>query len=700
MNLLETIYYQVIFLLSTLTWFGVLDLLLVTAVFYLVLSLIRRSTGGHLMREAIILVGTLLIITTLLPLPVFDWLVRGLLVALLITTPIIFQVPLRRFFERVGYAAGIGKSTPQTAIEYAVPQIVHAVENMASTKTGALIVLESNKFLDNIIQTGVSLGGRATSELLQSIFYSGTPLHDGAVILRGDKVVAAGCVLPLTEQNLNADKRLGTRHRAAVGMSEQTDALVIVVSEETGQISAAQFGQLDRPLDTVQLREKLFDFYNPQEQKTTRVSMWKLLKKGVGALWSPAVFKDSRQLIGNVGMLLVSLLLAMVVWSFVIQQADLIAVARVDGIPLRVEDVPPNVKLIPAPPTTVSAIIQTTRDILPTLSTSGFQATAELENTTPGLQRLSIQVESGIREVQVLTIEPAALDVEVAPVISKTMPIVIIVPEEQGLSAAYEMVREPTSNPTEVQINGPAPLVNQVDIAQTTVSLSNVNTSIRETRPVKALDAEGQEVTGVTIVPNQAQLSIIVRQKLNASDASVKSSIIGTPPEGYQLQTVSANPNTVTLQGSSQRLAEAGSVVNTLPVDISRVTSELIVQTPLDLPENVKAVDSTGDAANTVTVTVRVAPLSGNLSATRSVEVINTLPAITKTAVTPTVVDLLLTGSIPVLDEIETDPGLLRVVVDASDLTAGQSASFTPQVIAPPGVQAQVVPPSVTVLVE
>ena len=700
MNLLETIYYQVIFLLSTLTWFGVLDLLLVTAVFYLVLSLIRRSTGGHLMREAIILVGTLLIITTLLPLPVFDWLVRGLLVALLITTPIIFQVPLRRFFERVGYAAGIGKSTPQTAIEYAVPQIVHAVENMASTKTGALIVLESNKFLDNIIQTGVSLGGRATSELLQSIFYSGTPLHDGAVILRGDKVVAAGCVLPLTEQNLNADKRLGTRHRAAVGMSEQTDALVIVVSEETGQISAAQFGQLDRPLDTVQLREKLFDFYNPQEQKTTRVSMWKLLKKGVGALWSPAVFKDPRQLIGNVGMLLVSLLLAMVVWSFVIQQADLIAVARVDGIPLRVEDVPPNVKLIPAPPTTVSAIIQTTRDILPTLSTSGFQATAELENTTPGLQRLSIQVESGIREVQVLTIEPAALDVEVAPVISKTMPIVIIVPEEQGLSAAYEMVREPTSNPTEVQINGPAPLVNQVDIAQTTVSLSNVNTSIRETRPVKALDAEGQEVTGVTIVPNQAQLSIIVRQKLNASDASVKSSIIGTPPEGYQLQTVSANPNTVTLQGSSQRLAEAGSVVNTLPVDISRVTSELIVQTPLDLPENVKAVDSTGDAANTVTVTVRVAPLSGNLSATRSVEVINTLPAITKTAVTPTVVDLLLTGPIPVLDEIETDPGLLRVVVDASDLTAGQSASFTPQVIAPPGVQAQVVPPSVTVLVE
>ena len=230
--------------------------------------------------------------------------------------------------------------------------------------------------------------------------------------------------------------------------------------------------------------------------------------------------------------------------------------------------------------------------------------------------------------------------------------------------------------------------------------LANVNTSIRETRPVRALDAEGQEVTGVTIFPNQVQISIIVRQKLNASDASVKPSITGTPPEGYQLQTVSANPNTVTLQGSSQKLTEAGSVVNTLPVDISQVTSNLIVQTPLDLPDNVKAVDTAGDAANTVTITVRVAPLSGNLSASRSVEVINTAPTITKTTVTPPVVDLLLTGPIPVLDEIEADPGLLRVVVDAPDLTAGQIASFTPQVIAPPGVQAQVVPPSITLLVE
>lgn len=700
MNGLQSFYAQFVFFFSRLTWVDAIDLLLVTGAFYLILSLLRQSSAVYLLREVVALVVGLFMITTLLPLPVFDWLVRAFLLAILVATPIVFQAQIRQFLSRVSRTAGIARAARQSAAEDVIPEIVHAAENMAATRTGALIVLEGNDPLDDISQSGIASEGRVSSELLQSIFHPGTPLHDGAVIIRTDRVLAAGCVLPLTQQLLPAEKRLGTRHKAAVGLSEVSDAQVVIVSEETGQIGVAQNGRLDRPLSSAELRDRLLDFYVPSaEGPKPSFSLWSVFKQLVKLAWSATAFNNPRQLLSNLGLLLMALVLTVVVWSFVIEQTDAIEVARVEGIPLRVEGMPPNTKLIPPPPTTVSAIIQTPKDVLPTLSSRSFQAVAQITDHASGLVRLPINVQSSVDQVLVVSVEPQGLDLEITPIISRTVPVQVSIPDPQSLSPAYELVGTPTAAPATAQVVGPEPLVKSVEQAQASVSIANTNTPIRENRPLKPVDAQGQEVSGVSVMPEQARINVTIRQRLNASDVSVQATIAGSPPKDYQLRSVSVDPTSVTLQGSVDQLSQLGSVVNTRPVDISQVTGDLTVQVPLDLPQNVQALNGNGNPARTVTVTVRVTPVSGNTTLSRPVKLINASPVFT-TTVSPTQVDLLLSGPLPVLNQIKDDPNLVQVLVDTAEVRRGQNINLMPQIVAPSQIQAQLVPPVVQVTVQ
>ena len=217
MDSITLLYNQALFLLSNLSWLNIIDLVLVTLAFFVLLSVIRQRTF-YLFRETLAVAVILLLVTIVLPLPAFDWLAQGILVAILVATPIIFQNQLRRFFEQVARTIGLAQAVQQGTAENYFPQLIHAVENMAASKTGALVVIEGNDSLDEIIKTGIRCNAQVTSEMLQTIFFPKTPLHDGAVIIRIDRIAAAGCVLPLTQQTLEADKRLGTRHRAAVGV--------------------------------------------------------------------------------------------------------------------------------------------------------------------------------------------------------------------------------------------------------------------------------------------------------------------------------------------------------------------------------------------------------------------------------------------------------------------------------------------------
>jgi diadenylate cyclase len=242
------------------------DVLLVTIVFYAVLRLFAGTQGVQVLRGALVLVLLGVLASTFTVFSAFSWLIRNSGLAILIAIPVVFQPELRRLLERLGRTGLLFlRSQPSTGTSQLINELVTACMHLSQQRHGAIIVLEGQTGLQDSIETGVPLGAIVTAELLETVFYPGTPLHDGAVILREQTVMAAACVLPLTSQPL-ADTSLGTRHRAGIGITEGTDALALIVSEETGVLSAARNGRLVRRLDDRRLRRVLEQFYNSRAQ--------------------------------------------------------------------------------------------------------------------------------------------------------------------------------------------------------------------------------------------------------------------------------------------------------------------------------------------------------------------------------------------------------------------------------------------------
>ncbi len=259
---------DILSLFSRLDWISVVDILLVTVVIYGLLMLIQGTQAVQLLRGVILVVLAAVVMTSVLPLVAFKWLVVNSIPALLVAIPVIFQPELRRALERLGRTGEIlARPSHETLTAQVIVEISTACRRLASRRHGALIVLERETGLKEYIDTGVTINGKVTPQLLETIFFPSTALHDGAVIIRGDRVVAAACVLPLTESML-PDAHLGTRHRAGVGVTEQSDAIAVIVSEELGVISIAHNGRMIRRLDERRLAKVLEAFYSPQFDDT------------------------------------------------------------------------------------------------------------------------------------------------------------------------------------------------------------------------------------------------------------------------------------------------------------------------------------------------------------------------------------------------------------------------------------------------
>lgn len=242
---------------------ALLDVLLVTLVFYWLLFLLRGTQAVQLLRGIITLVLLIGLLSTIRELRAFGWLVRSAVPALLVSIPVIFQPELRRALERLGRTGSL-LTTPgrEQKMGQVIEGIAAACQVLSERRHGALIVLERETGLREYIDTGVGMDAAVTPALLETIFFPNTALHDGAVIIRGDRIVAAACVLPLIE-NLSGERNLGTRHRAALGVTVGTDAVSVVVSEETGIISIAHNGRMIRRLDLKRLQKILSAFYEP-----------------------------------------------------------------------------------------------------------------------------------------------------------------------------------------------------------------------------------------------------------------------------------------------------------------------------------------------------------------------------------------------------------------------------------------------------
>jgi diadenylate cyclase len=209
-------------------------------------------------------------LSSVLNLVAFNWVLRNILTATAIGIPVIFQPELRRAFERLGRASiAFRQNVPRR--EAVIANICEAVGRLSERRHGALIVLERRDNLEEFINTGIILESVITPQLLLTVFWPKTELHDGAVIIRNDRIVAAACVLPLSSGRSMGERKMGTRHRASLGMSEVSDAVVVTVSEETGQISVSNRGRMIRRLDAQRLATILDTFYVGETDSSAEV---------------------------------------------------------------------------------------------------------------------------------------------------------------------------------------------------------------------------------------------------------------------------------------------------------------------------------------------------------------------------------------------------------------------------------------------
>ncbi len=257
--------------------YSILDILVVSYIFYKSYMLIKETRAEQLLK-GIILIIILIPISSLLHLTMLSWiLTKTLTIGGVLSFVIIFQPEIRRALEHIGRSAFTDKHLLQDEeiMGKVIDSIIVAVDNLSKSRTGALIVIEQFTGLGEIINTGTKLDAMVSSALLENIFVVNTPLHDGATIVRNDRIISAGCFLPLT-QNTDINKKLGTRHRAAIGISENSDSITIVVSEETGMISLVVNGQLTRGYDKERLRNTMIKIIKKgfDEDSTFRGGRW------------------------------------------------------------------------------------------------------------------------------------------------------------------------------------------------------------------------------------------------------------------------------------------------------------------------------------------------------------------------------------------------------------------------------------------
>ena len=265
-------------ILSTLEMLDILDIFLVAIILYKIYEMLEDTRAITLVKGVIFLL-VLTLLSNWLNLHAIYWLLSKMLTLLFVALPIVFQPELRRALEHLGEGRFLAHSSFLKDAENVIQELDSALRELSAVKTGALIVIERNMGLNDICRTGVQIDGLVSKEFLRNIFFVNTPLHDGAAVIRGKRVIAAGCLLPLTE-NRTLSTELGTRHRAGIGLSEQCDALVLIVSEETGIISVAENGHIHRNIDSIQLKEYLRPIFAPEKMSLKEmVANWRNKKK-------------------------------------------------------------------------------------------------------------------------------------------------------------------------------------------------------------------------------------------------------------------------------------------------------------------------------------------------------------------------------------------------------------------------------------
>ena len=268
--------------MSGIRWTDIVEIIILSFLIYHILVWIKNTKAWSLLK-GILVIAVFILFAAYFEMNTILWIVNNLFSVAVTAVVVILQPEVRRAVEELGRKNIISSIIPITVgrgpeggrfSDKTINEIVKACVEMGRARTGALIVMEKDESLTDYERTGIEIDGVVTSQLLINIFEHNTPLHDGAVIVRGDRVTSATCYLPLSD-NMRLSKELGTRHRAGVGISEVTDSLTIIVSEETGKISVAYGGNLERNVDAERLRARLSDLQNKSEEDSRKRIVWK-----------------------------------------------------------------------------------------------------------------------------------------------------------------------------------------------------------------------------------------------------------------------------------------------------------------------------------------------------------------------------------------------------------------------------------------
>jgi YbbR domain-containing protein len=507
-------------------------------------------------------------------------------------------------------------------------------------------------------------------------------LHDGAVVLRGDRLVAASCILPVQTES-TGPIHMGTRHRAALGLSAKfPDTLVIIVSEETSRVSVVLEGHFYRGITFEQVEKALNRF---RDQLAGNGGLrWRWLRGG-------GLYASLRNLA-------LSLLLATITWVSVIYQTNPPQLYNVTGVPLIVSGPDPGFLLMSELPPSVSVSLQTTQDLGENLDVSSVQARLLLEGLEAGVHQVPVDVTLADQRSQLVSVDPAFVNVTLEPELSMTLTPTLTILDLDTLPPGYA-VGDVVVSPETIDVRGPQSQVEKIVEALIELELEGSRTDFQKSISPVLLDAEGQPISNLRPTPETVLVTVPIRRTFFTREIAIQAQLdLETLEPGYEVAQVQVEPSSVTLAGARTALDDAGDFLVTAPISLTGVLNEVTVDAPLILPEGLTAMDDLGENVNSVSVYVQLASITDYLVLETKVNVLNVEDPLFA-RVTPNRISVLAIGPKPLLDAIREDPNLIIVFVDLSNYIAG-IYEVPLQVQTPLGVQVQMFPSEVEVVLE
>ena len=622
---------------------GIIDIIQIALIAFFVYQFMVwiKYTHAYTLLKGILVVLLFILVAYIFKMNTILWIFSNLASTLIVGVIVIFQPELRKVLEQLGQKKimsalipfDAGKEVKERFTDKTISELVKACFDMGEVKTGALIVIEQEEKLTDYIRTGINVDAILTSQLLINIFEHNTPLHDGAVIVRENRIVAATCYLPLSD-NMELSKQLGTRHRAGVGISEQTDSVTIIVSEETGQVSVAQNGRLIRGVNSAKLREILVRAQNKQVVDNSKL---RHLLKG-------RMKHEEEKTHCNLSLKIMSVAIAIVVWLIVVNidnpvGTNYYTITDVELINKEYVESSDTIGKMCMPEEnqdSVKVAITASKKVRDRIRLSDITAVADLQqavslDTDPVMVPITVTcLASGVLPSDI-KVTPQNLTVNLDE--KETQEFVVNVSKGDTKPGKDYEVGSLTASPEKIRITGPKTLVNKIDKVNATIALDGntedytqeVNLTIYD----KNQEALSESEMNSLRIENNAKVIVTAKLWKIRTGVKIAAGYVGTPAGGYQVGSVKTVPDTISVAGNTEgleSLSENDNVI-TIPadrIDISGESKDVERKISLKnlLPDNVKL---TSDSSEDVWVTVSILPVGSqefNLP-TKNIEVKN-----------------------------------------------------------------------------